>query len=200
MGQAFRPVPRANDRPDGGRIGGLEYRVWSDELGGVVRKVTYGGNFGRTVRSVLRGWVPDESFAVFRSLVTCSLPVIASRTAGCAEDLVPASEQVAGGEWRVAGKETTDGEDVAATKQADARAARPYLEQRSNGLIFDPSSVDALSEALARVADYGTTGLKDDGTNTLAEMGQWSREIVAKFSCENFAWQALIAARAAQLA
>lgn len=40
------------------RIGGLEHRVWSDEQHGVVRKVTYGGSFGRTVRSVLRGLVP----------------------------------------------------------------------------------------------------------------------------------------------
>ena len=40
------------------RIGGLEHRVWSDESCGVVRKVTYGGSFGRTVRSVLRGLVP----------------------------------------------------------------------------------------------------------------------------------------------
>ena len=28
------------------RIGGLEHRVWSDELCGVVRKVTYGGSGG----------------------------------------------------------------------------------------------------------------------------------------------------------
>jgi hypothetical protein len=41
------------------RIGGLEHRVWSDESCGVVRKVTYGGSFGRTVRSVLRGLVPS---------------------------------------------------------------------------------------------------------------------------------------------
>jgi hypothetical protein len=40
------------------RIGGLEHRVWSDEDCGLVRKVTYGGSFGRTVRSVLRGLVP----------------------------------------------------------------------------------------------------------------------------------------------
>ena len=39
-------------------VGGLEHRVWSDESCGVVRKVTYGGSFGRTVRSVLRGLVP----------------------------------------------------------------------------------------------------------------------------------------------
>jgi glycogen synthase len=56
------------------------------------------------------------------------------------------------------------------------------LEQRCNGFIFDPKSCDALATALARVA----------------EMGKRSREIVEKFSCENFVRQALSAARAAQ--
>ncbi|MFM8887026.1 MAG: glycosyltransferase [Chthoniobacterales bacterium] len=74
------------------------------------------------------------------------------------------------------------------------------LEERSNGFVFDPKSSDALSEVLCRIADYGTTGLQDDGTNMLAQMGRRSREIVAKFSCENFAQQALSAARAAQQA
>jgi len=65
------------------------------------------------------------------------------------------------------------------------------LEERSNGFIFDPRSSDALATALARVAEMGDRRL---------EMGKRSREIVEKFSCENFARQALSAARAAQQA
>ena len=69
------------------------------------------------------------------------------------------------------------------------------LEQRSNGFVFDPKSSDALSEALRRIAVAGER-LEVKG-NDLEEIGQRSREIVAKFSCENFARQALRAAEAA---
>jgi glycosyltransferase involved in cell wall biosynthesis len=62
------------------------------------------------------------------------------------------------------------------------------LEQRSNGFVFDPKSVDALATALTLVTDMG---------DRKSEMGQRSREIVAGFSCENFARQALRAAEAA---
>jgi glycosyltransferase involved in cell wall biosynthesis len=71
------------------------------------------------------------------------------------------------------------------------------LEQRSNGFVFDPSSVDALSEALRRIADPLNP---KRSTLNAAAMGRRSREIVAKFGCENFAKQALSAARAAQQA
>lgn len=40
------------------RLGGLEHYVWEDEAAQVVRKFTYGGSFGRTVRSLDRGLVP----------------------------------------------------------------------------------------------------------------------------------------------
>lgn len=40
------------------RIGGLEHFVWPDEAGQVVRKFTYGGMFGRTVRDISQGLVP----------------------------------------------------------------------------------------------------------------------------------------------
>ncbi|MFM8807802.1 MAG: glycosyltransferase [Chthoniobacterales bacterium] len=132
----------------------------------------------------------EEWGLVVNEAMACSLPVIVSRTAGCAEDLLPGSGQVAGGEWRVTSKDADDRKPL----------TDDSLEERSNGFVFDPKSSDALSEALQRVADYGTTGLQDNGTNMLAQMGQRSREIVAKFSCENFARQALSAARAAQQA
>ena len=60
-GRFLEPTPVLTEA----RIGGLEHRVWSDELCGVVRKVTYGGSFGRTVRSVLRGLVPASPLEYF---------------------------------------------------------------------------------------------------------------------------------------
>ena len=93
------------------------------------------------------------------------------------------------------------------------RSTLNSLEERSNGFVFDPKSSDALSEALRRIADQKTNSRVfetargraegkpiDQETNGLTEMGRRSREIVAKFSCENFAKQALSAARAAQQA
>jgi glycosyltransferase involved in cell wall biosynthesis len=74
------------------------------------------------------------------------------------------------------------------------------LEQRSNGFVFDPSSVDALSEALRRIADQETKRPRAKETSGVSEMGKRSREIVAKFGCENFAKQAMRAACAAQQA
>jgi hypothetical protein len=72
-----------------------------------------------------------------------------------------------------------------------------------------PSSVDALSEALRRIADplnvaYGPSPAirptVQRSTVSAAAMGRRSREIVAKFGCENFAQQAMRAAEAAQQA
>jgi hypothetical protein len=40
------------------RLGGLEHYVWKDGSESVVRKFTYGGAFGRTVRSISQGLVP----------------------------------------------------------------------------------------------------------------------------------------------
>lgn len=54
----------------------------------------------------------EEWGLVVNEAMACSLPVIVSRTAGCAEDLLPGSEQVTGDVWRV-----TSGE-----QEADARA------------------------------------------------------------------------------
>ena len=80
---------------------------------------------------------------------------------------------------------------------AGKQSVEASLEERSNGFVFDPKSIDALSEALRRIADQKTKRLGDQETGGLTEMGRRSREIVAKFSCENFAQQALRAAEAA---
>jgi glycosyltransferase involved in cell wall biosynthesis len=127
----------------------------------------------------------EEWGLVVNEAMAAGLPVIVSRTAGCAEDLVPASEQVASGEWRVAGKDSDDCQ----------LKTENSLEQRSNGFVFEPKSSDALCEALRRIADPLNPQLS---TLNAAAMGCRSREIVAKFSCENFARQALSAARAAE--
>ncbi|MGA0094754.1 MAG: glycosyltransferase family 4 protein, partial [Chthoniobacterales bacterium] len=117
----------------------------------------------------------EEWGLVVNEAMAAGLPVIVSRTAGCAEDLVPSSGNMERGAWSM-------------EQEADVRAARPYLEQRSNGFAFDPASSDALATALTRVAESEDLRL---------EMGQRSREIVAKFSCDNFARQAMRAAKAA---
>jgi glycosyltransferase involved in cell wall biosynthesis len=135
----------------------------------------------------------EEWGLVVNEAMAAGLPVIVSRTAGCAEDLLPGSEswQCSVGSGQLGGSETTENCQLKTENS---------LEQRSNGFVFDPSSVDALSDALRRIADQETKRPKDEETNGLTEMGKRSREIVAKFGCENFAKQALSAARAAQQA
>ena len=123
--------------------------------------------------------------------MACSLPVIVSRTAGCAEDLLPGSESVEHGAWGMG----SGGSD--ATENSIPQTENS-LELRSNGFVFDPRSSDALSEALRRIADQKTKRLRDEETDGVTEMGQRSREIVAKFSCKNFARQAMRAAEAAR--
>ena len=111
------------------------------------------------------------------------------------------SRQLADGGIQFGGEKTTDNCKLVADNS---------LEERSNGFVFDPKSSDALSEALGRIADQKTNSRVfetargraegkpiDQETNGLTEMGRRSREIVAKFSCENFARQALRAAEAA---
>jgi glycosyltransferase involved in cell wall biosynthesis len=116
--------------------------------------------------------------------MAAGLPVIVSRTAGCAEDLLPEamasrSSQLAVDSGQFGGSETTEN-----CKPQTENS----LELRSNGFVFDPTSVDALATALTRVAESEDRRL---------EMGKRSREIVAKFGCENFAKQAMRAAEAA---
>jgi glycosyltransferase involved in cell wall biosynthesis len=141
------------------------------------------------------GLVVNEAMAV-------GLPVIVSRTAGCAEDLVPEEPASRSMEHGAGGMESGE--------NAYADDCKPLtddsLEERSNGFAFDPRSSDALSEALRRIADCGTADggaesarrpLGKPAATLKAVMGQRSREIVAKFSCENFARQALRAAEEA---
>jgi glycosyltransferase involved in cell wall biosynthesis len=138
----------------------------------------------------------EEWGLVVNEAMAAGLPVIVSRTAGCAEDLLPEatasrSSQLAVDSGQFGGSETTEN-----CKPQTENS----LELRSNGFVFDPSSVDALATALTRVACQETKRLKDKETSGVSEMGKRSREIVAKFGCENFAKQAMRAAEAAQQA
>ena len=135
----------------------------------------------------------EEWGLVVNEAMAAGLPVIVASTAGCAEDLVlkapvSRSSQLPVGSIRSGEKKSAD----------DCKPTTDHsLEERSNGFVFDPKSSDALCEALRRIADQKTKRPKDKETDGITEMGQRSREIVAKFSCENFAQQALRAAEVA---
>ena len=60
------------------KIGGLEHLVWNDAENQLVRKVTYGGSFGRTVRFLDRGLVPGTPLDYLiggRSTINCLEPL-----------------------------------------------------------------------------------------------------------------------------
>ena len=112
----------------------------------------------------------EEWGLVVNEAMASSLPVIVSRAAGCAEDLLPACRQVT----------SADTENCKLNTENS-------LELRSNGFVFDPTSVEALSEALKRLAS----------SEERKAMGQSSREIIGRWGCDNFARQALRAAQTA---
>jgi glycosyltransferase involved in cell wall biosynthesis len=103
----------------------------------------------------------EEWGLVVNEAMACSLPVLVSRAAGCVEDLLEGSAHGFGA-----------------------------VQECTNGYVFDPTSVDALTRALELSAESQQRRLK---------MGERSREIVENFSCENFARQALRAMAAAEL-
>jgi glycosyltransferase involved in cell wall biosynthesis len=119
----------------------------------------------------------EEWGLVVNEAMAAGLPVIVSRTAGCAQDLLPEATASRSSQLAVGSKQPSV-----------SNANENTLEERFNGFAFDPASADALATALRRVGE--TEPLR-------REMGKRSREVVAKFSCENFAKQALRAAKAA---
>lgn len=115
----------------------------------------------------------EEWGLVVNEAMACGLPVIVSQTAGCAEDLLepdlPVSKSVEGAE----------------SVKPDCPA---HLGKRANGFVFDPASADELAEVMLAL---------ESKPATREAMGRESSCIVEKFSCENFAENALKAAKAA---
>lgn len=115
----------------------------------------------------------EEWGLVVNEAMACGLPVVVSETAGCAEDLLEPCESL-----------------EIFPPQTATQIAKAGLKERTrmNGFVFNPDS----SEELARVMLVldALPGLR-------STMGQASRRIVEKVSCENFARNALLAVRVA---
>lgn len=115
----------------------------------------------------------EEWGLVVNEAMACGLPVVVSQTAGCAEDLLePGSIEFAGSE--------SDG--------LLSRQARLIGRIRRNGFVVNPNSMEELTQAMTVLAKFPK--LRDS-------MRLSSQRIIAKFSCEQFAANALRAARAA---
>jgi glycosyltransferase involved in cell wall biosynthesis len=104
----------------------------------------------------------EEWGLVVNEAMASGLPVVASETAGCAQDLLAAG--------------TSGG------------LAQIGAGVRQNGFVFDPKSAESLAQALLTLAL--APALRE-------VMGKASQGIVRSFSCDVFARNALLAARAA---
>ena len=115
----------------------------------------------------------EEWGLVVNEAMASGLPVVVSVTAGCAEDLLePCGPQ--------------DGCPPQTVPQMEQ--AGLMEKARTNGFVFDPPSSEELSRILL------VLGASPELRRV---MGQASRRIVEKFSCENFARNAMYAAQVA---
>lgn len=112
----------------------------------------------------------EEWGLVVNEAMACGLPVIVSETVGCAEDLL----------------ETGAPPGLGALRLDETLSMVSGLRQ--NGFVFEPDSVASLTAALSDMAAHA---------ELRAKMGQASRKIVGKFSCDQFATNALRSALAA---
>jgi len=115
----------------------------------------------------------EEWGLVVNEAMASGLPVIVSETAGCAEDLLPLG--------RLAAPPRLPENLRACLTQLAGRI-------RQNGFVFNPHSARSLGSALVFL---------EASPEIRRRMGQASRVIVEKFSCDNFARNALAAARVA---
>jgi 1,2-diacylglycerol 3-alpha-glucosyltransferase len=118
----------------------------------------------------------EEWGLVVNEAMASAVPVVASETAGCAEDLLEPYEP-----------------EPACSAHALALVRKWGLGHRirQNGFVFDPTSSEELSRILL---------LLEHAVGLRTIMGSHSRRIVEKFSCENFARNALLAVQAALMA
>lgn len=115
----------------------------------------------------------EEWGLVVNEAMASGLPVIVSDTAGCAEDLL----------------ENGHPHNLGSNGASNGRLSNGLgRRMRRNGFIFDPRSPDELA---------GIFQILEAQPALRQEMGAASREIVEKFSCRNFAENALRAADAA---
>ncbi len=113
----------------------------------------------------------EEWGLVVNEAMASGLPVVVSETAGCVEDLLETGRQTG-----LDDQKNADGRDVAGRRI------------RRNGFVFDPGSTDELAAILR---------LLESQSALRQVMGAASREIVEKFSCRQFAENALRAVHAA---
>ncbi len=115
----------------------------------------------------------EEWGLVVNEAMASGLPVVVSKTAGCAEDLLKLGRLPV---------------PVQLSANLNGRLSRLAGRIRQNGFVFSPKSIESLADALIFLA--GAPGIRQ-------QMGKASRECVSQFSCENFARNALLAARVA---
>jgi glycosyltransferase involved in cell wall biosynthesis len=115
----------------------------------------------------------EEWGLVVNEAMASGLPVVVSETVGCAEDLLE------------------PGGPLESHPPEMAMQVKPVglsEKVRANGFVFDPRSSEELSRVLL---------VLDASRSLRLVMGQASRRIVEKFSCGNFARNALLAVKAA---
>jgi 1,2-diacylglycerol 3-alpha-glucosyltransferase len=115
----------------------------------------------------------EEWGLVVNEAMASGLPVVVSETAGCAEDLLDPVNPAGAGE-----------------RSSFSRLAGMGLQDRirENGLLFNPESSDELARALL---------LLESSPELRSSMAQVSQRIAGRFSCDNFARNALLAAQVA---
>ncbi len=115
----------------------------------------------------------EEWGLVVNEAMACGLPVVVSETAGCVEDLLKPGRLVM--PRRV-------------SAGLEGRLGQLAGRIRQNGFLFNPASPQSLASALMVL--QAVPEIREN-------MGKASRVLIGQFSCENFARNALLAARAA---